>query len=97
MNSFLQSFIVCSLSTPKFLALASGILVVYLALGTYYRYAERDCKRLVQMVQSPLYAHFSECLEGASIIRSFGANTLKAFEQECRRRVLLRNRAYYHM
>jgi ABC-type multidrug transport system fused ATPase/permease subunit len=57
LNTFLQSFIVCVVSTPRFLFLATPVMIIYLGLGTYYRYAERDCKRLVQVVQSPLYSH----------------------------------------
>jgi len=93
----LQSFAVCSVTTPVFMALAAPVMLVYLVVGAYYRYAERDCKRLVQLAQSPLYTHFSESLAGAPSIRAFGSATCRRFEAACGRRVLARNGAFYYM
>ncbi|XP_058124847.1 ATP-binding cassette sub-family C member 10 [Anopheles ziemanni] len=52
-----------------------GLLVVplvpiYLTLQNKYRYASRDIKRLSSNALSPLYAHFTETLQGLSTIRA---------------------------
>ena len=73
------------------------VLIVYFSVGTYYRYSERDCKRIVQMTQSPMYSHFSDTLNGVATIRCFGSKMQRRFERECRRLMLLRNGAFYYM
>ncbi|XP_055637767.1 ATP-binding cassette sub-family C member 10 [Toxorhynchites rutilus septentrionalis] len=52
-----------------------GLLVIplcpiYLTLQNQYRYASRDIKRLSSNALSPLYAHFTETLQGLSTIRA---------------------------
>uniref|UniRef100_A0A182IX99 ABC-type xenobiotic transporter n=1 Tax=Anopheles atroparvus TaxID=41427 RepID=A0A182IX99_ANOAO len=52
-----------------------GLLIVplvpiYLTLQNKYRYASRDIKRLSSNALSPLYAHFTETLQGLSTIRA---------------------------
>jgi ABC-type multidrug transport system fused ATPase/permease subunit len=93
--TFSQSMIVCTATTPKFLIVAVPVMAIYWIIGIYYRYAERDCKRLVQIAQSPLFVHFSEVLQGVGTITSFGAEEF--FEKSCRRHVLQRNCAYYYL
>lgn len=55
-----------------------GILVVplvpiYLSLQNRYRFASRDIKRLSSNALSPLYAHFTETLQGLTTIRAMRA------------------------
>lgn len=57
-----------------------GIIVVplipiYLSLQNRYRFASRDIKRLASNALSPLYAHFSETLQGLTTIRAMRAVT----------------------
>uniref|UniRef100_A0A182QDF7 Multidrug resistance-associated protein 7 n=1 Tax=Anopheles farauti TaxID=69004 RepID=A0A182QDF7_9DIPT len=57
-----------------------GLLVVplvpiYLSLQNKYRYASRDIKRLSSNALSPLYAHFTETLQGLSTIRALRGET----------------------
>lgn len=52
-----------------------GLLVIplcpiYLTLQNQYRYASRDIKRLSSNALSPLYAHFTETLQGMATIRA---------------------------
>ncbi|XP_055546475.1 ATP-binding cassette sub-family C member 10 [Wyeomyia smithii] len=52
-----------------------GLLVVplcpiYLSLQNQYRFASRDIKRLSSNALSPLYAHFTETLQGMETIRA---------------------------
>uniref|UniRef100_A0A182YGV8 ABC-type xenobiotic transporter n=1 Tax=Anopheles stephensi TaxID=30069 RepID=A0A182YGV8_ANOST len=52
-----------------------GLLIVplvpiYLSLQNKYRYASRDIKRLSSNALSPLYAHFTETLQGLTTIRA---------------------------
>lgn len=47
------------------------ILPVYLSIQQRYRHAARDMKRLASNALSPVYTHFTETLEGLTIIRAF--------------------------
>ncbi|XP_021703912.1 multidrug resistance-associated protein 7 [Aedes aegypti] len=52
-----------------------GLLIIplcpiYLTLQNQYRYASRDIKRLSSNALSPLYAHFTETLQGMATIRA---------------------------
>ncbi|EDS42543.1 multidrug resistance-associated protein [Culex quinquefasciatus] len=52
-----------------------GLLVIplcpiYLSLQNQYRFASRDIKRLASNALSPLYAHFTETLQGMGTIRA---------------------------
>lgn len=39
----------------------------------YYRHSAREIRRLGSVARSPVYAGFSEALDGAATIRGFGA------------------------
>ncbi|KAK3858134.1 hypothetical protein Pcinc_035658 [Petrolisthes cinctipes] len=49
------------------------LALVYYNLQSYYRRASRDLKRLHAVSLSPLYAHFTETLQGLPIIRAMRA------------------------
>ncbi|XP_053672965.1 ATP-binding cassette sub-family C member 10 [Anopheles nili] len=46
------------------------LVPIYLSLQNKYRHASRDIKRLSSNALSPLYAHFTETLQGLSTIRA---------------------------
>ncbi|XP_035794196.1 multidrug resistance-associated protein 7-like [Anopheles albimanus] len=53
-----------------------GLLIIplapiYLTLQNKYRYASRDIKRLSSNALSPIYAHFTETVQGLDTIRAF--------------------------
>jgi ATP-binding cassette subfamily C (CFTR/MRP) protein 1 len=78
-----------------FLAAMIPLFALYVAIGIYYRYAERDLKRINSIRASPMYSLFSETLEGVSIIRSFRVEA--GFIKEIGDLIAARNRAYYYM
>ncbi|GIY85871.1 multidrug resistance-associated protein 7 [Caerostris extrusa] len=49
------------------------LAVVYYKVQQYYRCTSRELKRLSSISLSPIYAHFSETLNGHSIIRAMSA------------------------
>lgn len=58
---------------PWLTLLVVPLVPVYLNLQSRYRYSSRDIKRLSSNALSPLYAHFTETLQGMLTIRSMGA------------------------
>jgi ATP-binding cassette, subfamily C (CFTR/MRP), member 10 len=53
-----------------FIVLGVPLLIVYVRLQRRYRQTSREIKRLDSTTRSPLYGHFSECLQGSLVIRS---------------------------
>ncbi|KAK8805623.1 hypothetical protein WA158_002279 [Blastocystis sp. Blastoise] len=69
--SVLSTVIIISIATPWF-------LIVLIFLSIYYFYEQkvfitssREIKRLDSISRSPIYAHFSETLDGIPVIRAF--------------------------
>lgn len=63
---------------PWLALLVIPLCPIYLSLQNRYRYASRDIKRLSSNALSPLYAHFTETLQGLTIIRAMrGANRFR--------------------
>ncbi|XP_058055743.1 ATP-binding cassette sub-family C member 10 [Anopheles bellator] len=56
---------------PWLALLIIPLVPIYLTLQTKYRHASRDIKRLSSNALSPLYAHFTETLQGLATIRAF--------------------------
>ena len=64
--------------SPIVLAVGSPLAALYWMLGTRYRIAARDLRRLTSIAKSPLLAHYTEALRGASTIRAFGPQAATA-------------------
>ena len=47
--------------------------VIYYRLARYYRHSSRELQRLDSVSKSPIYAAFTEALNGTASIRAFGA------------------------
>lgn len=63
---------------PWLALLVVPLCPIYLSLQNRYRHASRDIKRLSSNALSPLYAHFTETLQGLSTIRAMrGANRFR--------------------
>ncbi|EFA79345.1 hypothetical protein PPL_07763 [Heterostelium album PN500] len=63
---------------PKLLIILAPVIVIYYLLQNFYRHSSRELQRLVSISRSPIFAHFSETLNGVSTIRAYkceGANT----------------------
>ena len=61
--------IAVSLSSPWFVLALPIISGVYGTMQKYFVIASRELKRLDNVTKSPIYAHFSETLNGITTIR----------------------------
>ncbi|EOD34565.1 hypothetical protein EMIHUDRAFT_228550 [Emiliania huxleyi CCMP1516] len=59
--------------------------VAYLVVARYYRASSRELQRIDSVSKSPIYAAFSEALQGATSIVAFGAT--RRFGLEARQRL----------
>ncbi|XP_048239475.1 multidrug resistance-associated protein 1-like [Haliotis rufescens] len=84
MFQVLSSIIVISYTTPIFLAVVFPLVILYHFVQGYYVTTSRQLKRLESKARSPIYSHFGETLSGASVIRSFQAQSRFIKESEDR-------------
>ncbi|GAB5031367.1 multidrug resistance-associated protein 7 [Nannochloropsis oceanica] len=61
------------LASPWSVVVLLVVAVVYQRLQIFYRASSRELKRLDSVSRSPVFAHFSETMDGATTIRAFGA------------------------
>ena len=67
----ISTCIVISISTPLFIIIVIPMTFVYISMLKYFISSSRQLQRLASITRSPLYAHFGETIQGASIIRAF--------------------------
>jgi len=60
-------------ATPLSVVALVPLLYIYYRIQVYYRRSSLELKRIESISRSPLFAHFSETLEGLSSIRAYGA------------------------
>ena len=72
-NSFevLAVIITISLSSPIFLLAVALILVLLYGIKVFYIHTSRQVKRLESSSNAPIYAHFSETIQGISSIKAY--------------------------
>ncbi|KAF8770810.1 Multidrug resistance-associated protein 7 like [Argiope bruennichi] len=70
---------------PWILAPITVLAVFYFKLQRYYRHTSRELRRLSSISLSPIYAHFSETLDGHSTIRALSA--VSRFQKENMERI----------
>ncbi|ORX52502.1 hypothetical protein BCR36DRAFT_324258 [Piromyces finnis] len=58
-------------ATPIFLIALIPLLVIYYLMQEFYRNTSREIKRLDSLARSPLYANFTETMNGLSTIRAY--------------------------
>ncbi|KAL6591713.1 P-loop containing nucleoside triphosphate hydrolase protein [Neocallimastix sp. 'constans'] len=58
-------------ATPIFLVALIPLLLIYYLMQEYYRNTSREVKRLDSLARSPLYANFTETMNGLSTIRAY--------------------------
>jgi len=58
-------------ATPIFLIALIPLLIIYYLMQEYYRNTSREVKRLDSLARSPLYANFTETMNGLSTIRAY--------------------------
>lgn len=69
------SFLVIFFNLPLNILLFIPIMVILFLCGQYYQKTARELKRLDATTRSPLYAHFSQNLNGLSTIRAYRAQS----------------------
>eukprot|EP00899_Mesostigma_viride_P024049 jgi/Mesvir1/4829/Mv11115-RA.2 len=82
--SLLGVLVVLSVTLPTIIFALVPLGVLYRTIQGYYRCSSRELRRLDSLSRSPLYAAFSELLDGAPTIRSFNAGDRFIAEQEQR-------------
>lgn len=70
--SVLSTVIVICAITPLFIVLIIPLVGLYAFTQRFYVASSRELKRLESMSKSPIYAHFSETLNGTVTIRAYG-------------------------
>ncbi len=85
--------VMISISTPMFVTVIVPLFVVYYFVQKLYIAASRQLKRLESISKSPIFAHFSETVQGASSIRAYGQQG--RFVRESEDRVLANVRSFY--
>ncbi|KAJ1566048.1 hypothetical protein HK405_011046, partial [Cladochytrium tenue] len=68
---------------------------LYAQMGLYYIRTSRSLKRIDSVVRSPIFAHFSETLNGVTVIRAFHQSA--RFTRESSKRFEDANRAEYFL
>ncbi len=86
---------VITLATPIAIFALVPLAFVYFKIQKDFRMTSREVKRLESISRSPVYAHFSESLAGASVIRAFDRGAI--FVGESIRRFDGNQRAFYTM
>ena len=84
-------FLVIMYTTPPAILFIFIVLIGYYAVQRVYVATSRQLKRLESVSKSPIYSHFGESLNGASVIRAYGLQDL--FVQESMKRVDQNNKA----
>ncbi|XP_046577414.1 multidrug resistance-associated protein 1-like [Haliotis rubra] len=80
----LSIIIVISYTTPIFLVVIIPLVILYSFIQRFYVTTSRQLKRLETKARSPIYSHFGDTLSGASVIRSFQAQSRFIKESEDR-------------
>ncbi|KAJ4248426.1 hypothetical protein NW762_012763 [Fusarium torreyae] len=87
------TIIVVSIILPIFLAIAAGVLLLYIWTGMYYRPSARELRRLNNLLRSRIYEHFDESLSGLPILKAFGV--VEKFVDDNSQRIDTENKAYW--
>lgn len=69
MFTILTTLVVISVATTYFAAGILPIFAVYIVIQRYYIPTSRELQRLESITRSPIYANFSETLNGISTLR----------------------------
>ena len=88
----LGALIIILSTMPIFVVVIAVAFVAYYFLMRFYVSTTRQTKRLQSVTMSPIYAHFSESMTGASTINAFSRG--EDFVAENRRRIEANQRCY---
>jgi ATP-binding cassette, subfamily C (CFTR/MRP), member 1 len=70
--SVMSTMIVITMVTPLFLVLIIPLVALYAFTQRFYVASSRELKRLESVTKSPIFAQFSETLNGTVTIRAYG-------------------------
>lgn len=87
------TIIVVSIILPVFVAIAAGVLLLYIWTGMYYRPAARELRRLNNLLRSRIYEHFGESLSGLPTLKAFGV--MDRFVEDNALKIDTENTAYW--
>ncbi|KAF2069971.1 hypothetical protein CYY_008709 [Polysphondylium violaceum] len=65
------TLIIISIITPYLLIPLAPIIIIFYFLQYFYRFTSRELQRLESISRSPIFAHFSETLNGVTTIRAY--------------------------
>jgi len=82
--SVIATFLVIMVTTPMAIIPIIIVLSGYYFVQRVYVAASRQLKRLESTTRSPIYSHFGETLNGASVIRAYGLQNTFIRESEKR-------------
>uniref|UniRef100_A0A7E4W8A1 ABC-type glutathione-S-conjugate transporter n=1 Tax=Panagrellus redivivus TaxID=6233 RepID=A0A7E4W8A1_PANRE len=71
------TFVIISVTTPIFMVVVVPLMGIYIIFLRYYVPTSRQIQRLESNNRSPMYSHFGESIQGASVIRAY--NRSEAF------------------
>lgn len=91
--SVIATFAVIIVATPWFIAMCVPLLALYIYVQNYYIPSSRQLQRVDSVLRSPIFAHFSETLDGVATIRAYRAQ--KRFKWINTDNVDSQQRAYY--
>ena len=80
---------------PWFALAVLPVLFLCYKVQEFYRPASRDLQRLESLSRSPIFAHFSETLNGVATLRAL--NKQAQWIQVHTARIDARNKAYYYL
>jgi ABC-type multidrug transport system fused ATPase/permease subunit len=80
---------------PWFALAVLPVLCLCFKVQKFYRPASRDLQRLESLSRSPIFAHFSETLNGVATLRAL--NKQAQWVQVYAARIDARNKAYYYL
>ncbi len=93
MCDVLAMLVVVISSTPMFASIIGPLFLVYFSIQKFYIATSRQLKRLQSISKSPIFAHFSESVQGAVSIRAYVNED--RFVAESEGRVATNVRSYY--
>ncbi|XP_072179900.1 ATP-binding cassette sub-family C member 8-like [Diadema setosum] len=93
--SVISSLVVVVAVSPYFILFVIPVAIVFVLLVVYYVSTSRELQRCMSVTRSPVFAHFSETLDGLSTIRAFRME--KDFFQTVLDRILINNKTCVYM
>jgi ABC-type multidrug transport system fused ATPase/permease subunit len=69
--SMIGAYTVIGYTTPYVILIFVPVMILLYYVGEYFQRTARELKRLDAISRSPVYAHFSQCLNGLSTIRAY--------------------------